>query len=85
MREHWLAERRDLLKVIQSYPTPITACDVQFNTLLVRRNRLGRALRTLDALETENLEASAQQAAVQTLLTELDAEVAVGHASEFVA
>ena len=37
-------ERRGISAEIGSYPSPIPACDEQFNYLLERRDRISRAL-----------------------------------------
>ena len=43
-----LEEARHLLSSeIQSYPTPISGCDAQFNHLLSDRARISRAIRAL--------------------------------------
>lgn len=34
---------------ITSYPTPISGCDVQFNTLLAERQKVSSALHSLEA------------------------------------
>jgi hypothetical protein len=43
------AERRAVYDEIKSYPRPIPACDVQFNTLLDERARLDAELARLAA------------------------------------
>lgn len=40
--------RAELQAEIQSYPTPISGCDAQFNHLLAERRRLSLALEALD-------------------------------------
>lgn len=84
LRVRWAAERRALLSDIQAYPAPITACDVQFNTLLLRRGRLARALSQLEALAAAQLDPPVLQAALEALQAQLNAEAQVGHASVFV-
>lgn len=49
-REHLEQARGKLMAEIRVYPTPITACDVQFNTLLELRQRVAAELAALDAL-----------------------------------
>lgn len=44
------AARRAIADEINSYPTPISGCDAQFNHLLGQRSQISRAL---DALETD--------------------------------
>jgi hypothetical protein len=50
-RAHWQEqkeilerEREHVLEEIRSYPTPIPACDEQFNWLLAERTRVAREL-----------------------------------------
>ncbi|MDH4247563.1 MAG: hypothetical protein OEW39_07085 [Deltaproteobacteria bacterium] len=40
---------RALLREIESYPAPIPACDLQFNTLLEERDHITEELRKLAA------------------------------------
>lgn len=41
--------RHSLQDAIQSYPTPISGCDAQFNFLLAERTKVQNALRELGA------------------------------------
>lgn len=50
LRAHLEAARRQVLAAIRAYPSPITACDAQFNHLLEQRERIAEELRRLDAL-----------------------------------
>jgi hypothetical protein len=43
------AARAALNRKIGSYPSPIPACDAQFNGLLDQRRRLSQAIRDIDA------------------------------------
>jgi hypothetical protein len=49
-REDLERERLRLQAEISSYPAPIPACDVYFNDLLERRNRICEALTRLERL-----------------------------------
>ena len=40
-----------MMAELRAYPPRVTACDVQFNALLEARERIGAALRALDAGE----------------------------------
>lgn len=40
--------RKILLDDIAGYPSPISGCDIQFNTLLSDRKRISRALQALE-------------------------------------
>jgi hypothetical protein len=44
--------RRAVMAELRAYPPRVAGCDVQFNALLEARQRLGEALRALDAGET---------------------------------
>lgn len=48
-------ERHRVNGEIKNYPTPITACDAQFNYLLEERARIAEELGLLKALSLENL------------------------------
>jgi hypothetical protein len=48
------SERHRINDEIKNYPTPIPACDAQFNFLLEERARIARELRELEAAEPGN-------------------------------
>jgi hypothetical protein len=56
IREQLEAERHRVNEEIRTYPTPIAACDAQFNYLLEERARI--------ALELDGLEDGSEPAAV---------------------
>lgn len=43
------SERERVIEQIRSYPTPIPACDEQFNWLLAERTRVARALEQVNS------------------------------------
>jgi hypothetical protein len=55
IREHLENERHRINEEIRHYPTPIPACDAQFNYLLEERVRIPEELKRLEALSTEAL------------------------------
>jgi hypothetical protein len=62
IRTRLLNERRRVQQEISAYPTPIAACDQQFNYLLEERSRISQELARLDeALEDGNQVAGAPQ------------------------
>ena len=48
------SERHRINDEITNYPTPIPACDAQFNFLLEERARIARELQELEAAEPGN-------------------------------
>ena len=48
IRAQFETQRRALYDEIRNYPTPIAACDQQFNFLLEERGRIIQELRRLD-------------------------------------
>lgn len=55
IKDHLENERRRIYEEIKHYPTPIPACDAQFNYLLEERARIAQELDSLRALSKENL------------------------------
>jgi hypothetical protein len=55
IREQLANERRRVYEEIKKYPTPIPACDAQFNYLLEERATLAQELNRLEALVREGL------------------------------
>ena len=55
IREHLENERHRVIEEIKKYPTPIAACDAQFNYLLEERARIAQELDQLKALTGEGL------------------------------
>jgi chorismate mutase len=55
MRGHLESERRRVNEDIRKYPTPIPACDAQFNYLLEERAKIAEELDRLKALAEEVL------------------------------
>ena len=55
IREHLENERHRVIEEIKKYPTPIAACDAQFNYLLEERARIAQELDQLKALAGEGL------------------------------
>ncbi len=52
--ERQLTERkRDITREIRSFPAPIPACDVYYNSLLVERRKLSEALQRLEKLKLD--------------------------------
>lgn len=49
LREHLENERRRVNEEIRNYPTPIPACDAQFNYLLEERARIAQEMERLKA------------------------------------
>jgi hypothetical protein len=47
IRTHLVNERRRIQQEISTYPSPITACDQQFNYLLEERSRISQELARL--------------------------------------
>lgn len=71
LRNELNAARLNIHKAIGVYPSPIPACDAQFNFLLEKRRRLSRALSRVDALlapdGAEDFPAAQVQAAMDAL------------------
>lgn len=55
IREHLENERHRVNEEIRNYPSPIPACDAQFNYLLEERERIAQELKRLEALALEGL------------------------------
>lgn len=55
IQEHLENERHRVSEEIMNYPTPIPACDAQFNYLLEERTRIAEELERLQALSRESL------------------------------
>jgi len=55
IREHLENERHRINEEIRNYPTPIPACDAQFNYLLEERVQIPEELKQLEALAREDL------------------------------
>ncbi len=55
IKDHLENERRRIYEEIKHYPTPIPACDAQFNYLLEERARIAQELDHLRALSKESL------------------------------
>jgi hypothetical protein len=55
IKDHLENERRRIYEEIKHYPTPIPACDAQFNYLLEERARIAQELNSLRALSEESL------------------------------
>jgi hypothetical protein len=55
IRDHLESERQRINKEIKNYPTPITACDAQFNYLLEEQKRIPQELDRLNVLSKESL------------------------------
>jgi chorismate mutase len=54
IRDHLASERHRIYEEIQNYPTPIPACDAQFNYLLEERARIAQELDRLEALSQKS-------------------------------
>jgi hypothetical protein len=55
IRDHLENERQRIYEEIKNYPTPIPACDAQFNYLLEERQRIPQELDRLKVLSEECL------------------------------
>jgi hypothetical protein len=55
IRDHLESERQRIYEEIKNYPTPIPACDAQFNYLLEERQRIPQELDRLKVLSEECL------------------------------
>lgn len=55
-REHLESERHRVNEAIRNYPTPIAACDAQFNYLLEERARIVQELDRFKAAVSQNRE-----------------------------
>lgn len=55
IREHLKKERQRVNEEIKNYPTPIPACDAQFNYLLEERTRVAEELDRLEAQSRDSL------------------------------
>ena len=55
IREHLKNERHRVNEEIKNYPTPIPACDAQFNYLLEERASIAEELDRLEALSRDSL------------------------------
>lgn len=55
IKDHLENERQRIYEEIKHYPTPIPACDVQFNYLLEERARIAQELDRLKASSKESL------------------------------
>jgi len=55
IKDHLENERQRIYEEIRHYPTPIPACDAQFNYLLEERARIGQELDRLKTLSKEGL------------------------------
>lgn len=55
IRDHLESERHRIYEEIKNYPTPIPACDAQFNYLLEERRRIPQELDRLNAFSKESL------------------------------
>jgi hypothetical protein len=53
IRDHLESERQRIYAEIKNYPTPIPACDAQFNYLLEERQRIPQELDRLKVLSKE--------------------------------
>jgi hypothetical protein len=68
IRAHLEALKDDLFARIRAYPTPITACDDQFNWLLERRDQVTGELARLDAAIERSATERDVNAAVEAFL-----------------
>ena len=50
IKSHFEDERRRIASEMSEYPTPIPACDAQFNYLLEQRDRISQELRAVSEL-----------------------------------
>lgn len=55
IRDHLERERHRIYEEIKNYPTPIPACDAQFNYLLEERAKIPQELDRLKALSKKSL------------------------------
>lgn len=68
IQEHLESVKIKVLKEIEHYPSPITACDAQFNYLLERRDGVSEELRILDAVRAESASPEERVEAAQRFL-----------------
>lgn len=60
--------REHIAEQIRTYPAPIPACDLQFNTLLEERDRLAEELEQLDVLCGQGAAEGASLSAVEAFV-----------------
>jgi hypothetical protein len=66
LRAHLEAARERIFAAIRSYPSPITACDAQFNHLLEERARIAGELARLEAARAADDASAALEAFLDT-------------------
>jgi hypothetical protein len=72
IRDH-LENRRDRIsEEIKSYPTPIPACDVQFNYLLEQRAGVAQELNRLAAVHKEHMPGRDENEAIDEFIEKSD-------------
>ncbi|KPJ77825.1 MAG: hypothetical protein AMJ54_06565 [Deltaproteobacteria bacterium SG8_13] len=79
VRDHLEAERDRLNEQIGSYPSPIPACDAQFNYLLEKRTRISGELSLVDQLQQRSRADNVNEPGIEKLVAEIrqiDAELA---------
>lgn len=76
LEDHLENVRRSILAEIRNYPTPIAACDQQFNYLLEQRDRIAGELSRLASFRRDG---SARETDVKALFDFINASDCIAH------
>ena len=67
-RRHLEDERYRIAREIRQYPTPIPACDQDYNHMLAERERVNEELGRLDVAEKQSAGAADHRAAIEAFV-----------------
>ena len=72
IREHLHATRRRINQEIKDYPSPIPACDAQFNYLLEERAKISEEIKRLEAIADGGLTREEQVQKISKMMESSD-------------
>ena len=78
LKQSFQIARRRVNESIGSYPTPIPACDAQFNALLDRRRWLTAGIGRIDAMLQDCREGQVARAVLEATMASLQEELQAG-------